>query len=198
MKKIELSDLMNILEYEKVRDAYRKDILEYKKHRRLSVGPHITVTFENRKTMKFQIQEMMRAERMVRDEQIQEEIDIYNSLLPDRDSLSATLFIEVTEEAQIRPILDRFIGLTTRDHLYLRIGEEKVFATFEAGREEEDRISSVHYLQFQLGAKMKKSFGVADGPVYLGIHYRDYEFEIELSGEERSSLAQDLYASDTE
>ena len=82
MKPIVLSDLMNIIEYEKVRNDYRSELMDYKKKRRISLGPNITITFENRKTMKFQIQEMMRAERMVHDYQIQEEIDVYNSLLP--------------------------------------------------------------------------------------------------------------------
>ncbi len=90
------SDLMNIIEYEKVRKEYRKDIILYKKNRRIKLGPNITITFENMKTIKFQIQEMMRAERMVHDHQIQEELDIYNSLFPPKNGLRATLFIEVT------------------------------------------------------------------------------------------------------
>ena len=85
MELLKPSDLMNIIDYEKVREEYRKDIIYYKKKRRLSLGPDITVTFENRKTMKFQIQEMMRAERMVHDRQIKDELDVYNSLLPDKN-----------------------------------------------------------------------------------------------------------------
>ena len=76
MELIKQTDLINIIDYEKVREKYRKDIIDYKKERRLSLGPNITITFENRKTMKFQIQEMMRAERMVHDPQIKEELDI--------------------------------------------------------------------------------------------------------------------------
>ena len=95
MKALVQDDLMNILEYEKVRDEYRKEMIEYKRHRRITLGQYITITFENRKTMKFQIQEMMRTERMVQDHQIQSELDIYNSLLPQQNGLSATLFIEI-------------------------------------------------------------------------------------------------------
>jgi len=76
MELLKQTDLMNIIDYEKVREKYRKDIIDYKKERRLSLGPNITITFENRKTMKFQIQEMMRAERMVNDRQIKEELDV--------------------------------------------------------------------------------------------------------------------------
>ena len=88
MKPIVLADLMNILEYEKVRNEYRSELMDYKKNRRIPLGPNITITFENRKTMKFQILEMMRAERMVHGHQIQEEIDVYNSLLPLENGLN--------------------------------------------------------------------------------------------------------------
>ncbi|MCF7808918.1 MAG: DUF3501 family protein [Candidatus Marinimicrobia bacterium] len=188
---IVIDDLLNIIEYEKVRDDYRRDILDYKKVRRLSLGPHITITFENVKTMKFQIQEMMRAERMVHDEQIQEEIDIYNSLLPKPDSLSATLFIEVSEEAQIKPVLNQFIGLTHGNTVYFQVGDQKVFAEFEAGREEEDRISSVHYVQFPFTKEMRTAFLEASD-VILGIDYRDYDYQVNLSEETLSSLKADL------
>ena len=124
MKLIVLSDLMNIIEYEKVRNDYRSELMDYKKKRRISLGPNITITFENRKTMKFQIQEMMRAERMVHDNQIQEEIDVYNSLLPLVNGLSATLFIEVTDEDQIRPVLSQFIGLTEGKAVYFEIEDD--------------------------------------------------------------------------
>ena len=123
MKHIVLSDLMNIIEYEKVRNDYRSELMEYKKNRRISLGPNISITFENRNTMKFQIQEMMRAERMVHDHQIQEEIDVYNSLLPLENGLSATLFIEVTDEAQIRPVLNQFIGMTEGERVYFEFGD---------------------------------------------------------------------------
>ena len=87
MENIQLNDLMNIIEYEKVRQKYRNDLIVYKKRRRIGIGPNITVTFENKRTMKFQIQEMMRAERMVHDHQIEEEVNVYNSLLPKKTNL---------------------------------------------------------------------------------------------------------------
>lgn len=190
-KDIVIDDLLNIIEYEKVRDEYRRDILDYKKIRRFSLGPHITITFENVKTMKFQIQEMMRAERMVHDEQIQEEIDIYNSLLPKPQSLSATLFIEVTEEAQIRPVLNQFIGLTYGNTVYIQAGEHKVYAEFEEGREEEDRISSVHYVQFPFSEEALEAFSNAATAV-LGIEYKDYTHQEDLSEEMLASLQGDF------
>jgi len=192
MKHIVLSDLMNIIEYEKVRNDYRSELMKYKKNRRISLGPNITITFENRKTMKFQIQEMMRAERMVHDRQIKEELDIYNSLLPNKNGLSATLFIEVTKETQIRSVLNQFIGLTVGKNLYFQIGAQKIYAQFEEGREEADKISSVHYLQFDLDEKTMTDF-LADGfSVAITIDYNDYQYSEILSKTMRSSLIEDL------
>ena len=171
MKPIVLSDLMNIIEYEKVRNDYRSELMDYKKKRRISLGPNITITFENRKTMKFQIQEMMRAERMVHDNQIQEEIDVYNSLLPLVNGLSATLFIEVTDEDQIRPVLSQFIGLTEGKAVFFEIEDEKVYAEFEIGREESNKISSVHYIQFNFNATAKAAFLENPESVKLIINY---------------------------
>ena len=192
MKPIVITDLMNIIEYEKVRNDYRSELMNYKKKRRISLGPNITIMFENRKTMKFQIQEMMRAERMVHDNQIQEEIDVYNSLLPLVNGLSATLFIEVTDEAQIRPVLNQFIGLTEGKAIYFEIGEKKVFARFEDGREEAGKISSVHYLQFDLDEKNMTDF-LNDGiAVAITIDYNDYQCSEILTKTMRSSLIEDL------
>ena len=87
---IEKSDLLNIIDYEKQRNIYRKELIEYKKNRRFNLGSNILITFENSKTMKFQIQEMMRAERMVHDSQIEEELNVYNPLIPKGNELSAT------------------------------------------------------------------------------------------------------------
>ena len=192
MELLKQTDLMNIIDYEKVREKYRKDIIDYKKERRLSLGPNITITFENHKTMKFQIQEMMRAERMVHDRQIKEELDIYNSLLPEKNGLSATLFIEVTKETQIHSVLNKFIGLTVGNNLYFQIGEQKVFARFEEGREETGKISSVHYLQFDLDEKNITDF-LNDGiAVAITIDYNDYQYSEILTKTMRSSLIEDL------
>ena len=97
-----IDDIEDLRTYERGRDAYRRRIIELKRRRRVAVGPIVSLLFENRETMRFQIQEMARAERMVSDEQIQEELDVYNALLPEPGELSATLFIELTDEAALR------------------------------------------------------------------------------------------------
>ena len=195
MKALVQSDLMNILEYEKVRDEYQKEMIEYKRHRRIELGPYITITFENRKTMKFQIQEMMRTERMVHDHQIQSELDIYNSLLPQQNGLSATLFIEIKDAIQIRPILNQFIGLTIGKTVLIRKGDLKISAQFEEGREEEDKISAVHYIQFHFNESDKNSFFDEGAPVELIIDYNEYNYNVKLPSKMIASICEDLTSS---
>ena len=192
MKSIASDTLMNIIEYEKVRHRYRQDIIAYKKNRRISLGPNIMLTFENEKTLTFQIQEIMRAERLVHDEQIQEEVDVYNTIMPPENGLSATLFIEVVEEAKIRPVLNKFIGLTDHQTLYLDINGEKVYAEFEQGREEENKISSVHYVQFLFSNEQKNNFTDSESETKLGIDYKDYKYTETVPDGLQRSLCEDL------
>ncbi len=192
MKSLASDTLMNIIEYEKVRHTYRQDIIAYKKNRRISLGPNVMLTFENEKTLTFQIQEIMRAERLVHDEQIQEEVDVYNTIMPPENGLSATLFIEVVEEAKIRPVLNKFIGLTDRQSLYLDINGEKIYAEFEQGREEENKISSVHYVQFQFSSEQKNNFTDSESKTKLGIDYKDYKYTETVPDGLQRSLCEDL------
>ena len=111
---------------------------------------------------------------IVHDEKIQEEIDIYNSIMPPKNGLSATLFIEVTQEDQIKPVLNQFIGLTTGQTIFLDFDGEKVFAQFEQGREEEDKISSVHYLQFKLESSQAEMLADQNSKLKIGIEYNKY------------------------
>ena len=192
MKSLASDTLMNIIEYEKVRHTYRQDIIAYKKNRRISLGPNVMLTFENEKTLTFQIQEIMRAERLVHDEQIQEEVDVYNTIMPPENGLSATLFIEVVEEAKIRPVLNKFIGLTDHQTLYLDINGEKVYAEFEQGREEENKISSVHYVQFLFSNEQKNNFTDSESETKLGIDYKDYKYTKTVPDGLQRSLCEDL------
>jgi hypothetical protein len=155
MNKIALPDIKNILEYEKVREEFRDRIIELKKSRRIAVGDLITFVFENRDTVLFQIQEMVRAERLVDEDRIQDEIDVFNELIPPDGQLSATMFIEITDQASIRPTLERLVGITRRGVAYLGIGDDnRVNADFEQGREEEEagKVSAVQYAKFKLSA----------------------------------------------
>ena len=188
MKQLSADKMLNIIEYEKVRSDYRKDIIDYKKHRRIKIGPNLAIVFENERTLSFQIQEIMRAERIVHDQKIQEEVDIYNSIMPPKNGLSATLFIEVTDESRIKPVLNQFIGLTTGKTIYLEINKEKVFALFEEGREEEDKISSVHYIQFHLNDDQLEKLIDPENIAEIGIDYNDYSHKSILSSSTKKSL----------
>ena len=192
MKKLELESLLNIIEYEKVRDDYRKDVIQYKKNRRIALGPNVTMVFENEKTLGFQIQEIMRAERLVHDEQILEEIEVYNSIMPPKNGLSATLFIEITDEKRIKSILNDFIGLTDGENLYFELGDDNIFATFEQGREEEDKISSVHYIQFHFDEDQKNKLADLSINLNIGINYNNYMYSVSVHDQMRSSLHKDL------
>ncbi|MEE9190090.1 MAG: DUF3501 family protein, partial [Candidatus Neomarinimicrobiota bacterium] len=177
MKKLILSDLMNIYEYERERDSFRKNIIAYKIQRRFQLGSFILITFENRKTMRYQILEMMRAERMVDELKIQHELDVYNFLLPEENELSATLFIEITEEEQIQDLLHRFGGLTEGQAVFIKIGDEKIMAEFEAGREAADKISSVHYIRFSFSRQQINLMADEDIELSIGIDYKAYQQE---------------------
>ena len=192
MEKLVKDDLLDIIKYEKNRNNYRKNIISYKKYRRISLGPNVTMVFENKKTLTFQIQEIMRAERLVHESQIQNEIDVYSSIMPSENELSATLFLEVTEEKKIRPILDSFIGLSFGETIFFQIDDEKIPAVFESGREKEDNISSVHYIKFNFNDKNKTKFMDTTVKVNLVINFKDYNYSVEIIKEIRDSLKNDL------
>lgn len=192
MQKLDSKSLMNIIEYEKVRNDYRDKIILYKRDRRVSLGPNVTITFENKKTLSFQIQEIMRAERLVHDHQIEEEIEVYNSLMPPEKGLSATLFIEVTEESKIKTVLNKFIGLTKGNTLYIDIDGQKINAVFETGREAEEQISSVHYIQFFFTPEQKEKLINLKTDIKISINYNGYEYSEKLSDKFRESISKDF------
>ena len=115
-----LDDIADLRAYERERDEFRRAVIAEKRLRRVSIGPVVTVTFESRTTVRFQVQEMARAERMTTDGQIQRELDVYNRLLPSTGELSATLFIELTSEEQLRTWLPKLVGIERS--IVLRIG----------------------------------------------------------------------------
>ena len=192
MEKIKLADLLDITEYEKIRPQSRQEVMDHKKVRRIQLGSEISLTFEDRTTIIFQIQEMMRAERLVHDSQIQVEIDVYNDLIPDQGELSATLFIEITESDQVKEKLHKFLGLTDGESLWLQIGDTKIYAAFEEGRAEEDKISSVHYIRFTLTKSVQESLENSAIEAKIGIDQGTYKYTTVLSSDSRKSLINDL------
>ena len=142
MKRLETSEILDLVEYERVRETRRREIIELKKPRRVSVGRYLTFVFENRETVWFQVQEMVRAERIVDDAKIAEEVEVYNALLPGPGELAATMLIEITASAEIKPVLDKLLGIDTRDYVRLTVGPHVVVGAFEGGHSDEERGNS--------------------------------------------------------
>lgn len=193
--KLELADIADLRAYEREREAFRRHIIEIKRDRRVAVGPVVSITFENRETMRFQVQEMARAERMATDEAIQHELDTYNALIPDAGQLAATLFIELTSDPEMRQWLPKLVGIEEAVELRLGEGAPAVVvaepeAEHAAQLTREQITASVHYLHFHLDEAHITRF--ATGPVALAVRHPDYDFSTPLSEATRASLLADL------
>jgi hypothetical protein len=168
----------------------RKRVIEVKRVRRVSVGPQVTIVFENRATMIFQIEEMCRAESLSEPAKMQDEIDTYNKILPDDGQLGATLLIEITNEEQIASTLERLVGL--QDHVWLVVGGERIKGEFDPEQFASDKLAAVQYLKFTLSAAAQKALTSAGTAVALAIDHPSYRYEARLGEPSRESLAQDL------
>jgi hypothetical protein len=192
VKLLATSEILNLVEYERVREARRRELIEMKRSRRVQVGRHLTFVFENRETVWFQIQEMVRAERIVDEAKIAEEVEVYNSLLPGSGQLAATMLIEITEPSQIKPVLDTLLGIDTRDYVKLTVGPHVIVGDFETGHSDEERgkLSAVHFLRFALPPEARRIFASAE--VALVVEHPNERARAVLSEETRRSLARDL------
>jgi hypothetical protein len=186
------SDIKGPGVYAGIRDDFRKRIIELKQHRRVSVGDRVTLVFENRHTLIFQIEEILRAEAITSPEAIQAEIDTYQPLMPTADTLSATMFLEVPPDADPRAELDRLVGLD--EHVVLRIGPHAVRADFEPGRSTDQRISAVQYTRYRLTPEARTALATAGTPVAIEIDHPEYRHRTEVPEPVRASLAADLDA----
>jgi hypothetical protein len=192
MRPLAHAEILNLYEYEKVREERRRQVIELKKSRRVQVGRYLSFVFENRETVWFQIQEMVRAERIVDPERIADEVAVYNSLLPGPGELAATMLIEIAEPAQIKPVLDKLLGIDTRDYVELEIGRHVVVGNFESGHSDEERgkISAVHFVRFAIPPDARRDFATA--PVAIVVEHPNERARSVLSAETRESLARDL------
>jgi len=183
------NDLWPLPAYEQVRDDFRKKVIEAKQHRRIFVGPFMTFVFENRLTVKFQVMEILRAEKVADPAHVAEELEGFNTMLPQPGGLSATLMVELRgTEPEVKAELAKLVGL--HEHVFLSIDGEKVRAEFDAGRDDGARISAVQYVRFPLGTVAGKLASARK--VVLGIDHPQYRHEAELTEPQRRSLAGDL------
>ena len=192
MKRLTQEDLIPYADYERQREEFRSRIIALKQRRRISVGPLITLVFENRETLKFQTQEMIRVERIFDPAKVQEELDVYNALLPSGGELSATLLIEITDEARMKQWLDTFMGLDHGQKVAIVAGNERVFGEFEGGHSHETKISAVHFVRFRPTESMKAALADLRQPVTMTVQHGDYRAEAPVSGSMREEWLRDL------
>jgi hypothetical protein len=193
MRKLTLGDIVDLRAYERERDEFRARVIALKKPRRIPLGNLITIVFENTETIRFQIQEMARAEKMLRDEQIEHEVDTYNELIPEPGELSATLFIEITDPDALREWLPRLPGIQRHVVFDVAGSEVRGVEPDEERLTREDEITStVHYLKFVLTPEQQAAF--AAGPVRIVVDHLAYQAETVLSDEQRAALAADFEA----
>ena len=194
MRKLTVDDIVDLRAYERERDDFRRRIIDLKKSRRIALGPLITIVFENTDTMRWQVQEMARAERMLRDEQIQHEVDTYNQLIPDTGELSGTLLLELTSDAELREWLPKLVGIERHIAFVFADGTTARGRTSEEDDERltrEDTTAAVHFLRFTLTPAQVAAFEA--GPVRLRSDLAAYPHETELDAEQRAALAADLH-----
>jgi hypothetical protein len=194
MRPLRRDEIVDRERYEALRPGYREAVIAHKRHRRMAVGNRVTLVFEDRETLRFQVQEMLWVERISEPQKIQHELDVYNELMPADRELSATLFLEITDPGAVRPELDRLVGID--EHVALVLGEgdatETIPAHFDPKQFEQDRISAVQYLRFPLGETGARS--VADLPVRarIRVDHPNYRHEAEIPTGVRQSLVADL------
>ncbi|HEX6212219.1 MAG TPA: DUF3501 family protein [Methylomirabilota bacterium] len=192
MRPVTPDEILNLYDYETVRDTRRRAVIALKAERRVGVGRYLSFVFENHETVWFQIQEMIRAERIVDEARIAEEVEVYNALLPRPGELAATMFIEIGESAQIKPVLDALLGIDVGGHVRLEVGGQVVPGLFEAGHSDEERgkLSAVHFVRFPLPPAARRAF--PDAEVTLVVDHPGDPGRTVLTPAVRRRLAEDL------
>jgi hypothetical protein len=193
MNKLTANDLLGLEVYSRQRAEIRQRVIEHKKNRTLQVGPNTTWIFEDRETIRYQIQEMLRVERIFEQQGIQDELDAYNPLIPDGSNWKVTFLIEFPDEAERRVALTKLKGV--EDRCWIQVADfDRVFAIADEDleRENDEKTSSVHFLRFELTSAM--SAAVKSGKaVGAGIDHAQYSHTVmPIASAMRNSLAGDL------
>ena len=193
MEKLNKSDLFSLEEYSINRDSFRKKVLEEKQHRKVYIGEHVVLLFENKNTIQYQIQEMLRIEKIFDAEGIQEELDAYNPLIPDGSNLKAVMLIEYPNVEERKEKLKILKGIEKK--IWIKVGSHnKVFAIADEDleREDETKTSAVHYLRYEFSASMINDWK-NDSSVVMGIDHENYQSsETIISSDISSSLSGDF------
>jgi Protein of unknown function (DUF3501) len=192
MPAIERDSLLSLEAYARERHAFRARVLEHKKHRSVHLGEHVTLLFEDELTIRYQIQEMLRIERIFEEEGIRHELEAYNPLVPDGGNLKATMLVEYSDAEARRQALGRLRGI--EDRVWLQVaGHARVpaIADEDLERENADKTSAVHFLRFELDGGMRQA--LRDGaPLAVGVDHPQYQAMVEAGPPVRAALAADL------
>lgn len=192
MQKLSREDLHSLETYAGIRQDFRAQVMEHKKPRRIALGANATLYFEDRITMQYQIQEMLRAERIFEAEGIQEELDAYNPLIPDGNNWKATFMLEYPQEDERRAALSQLIGI--EDKLWVQVdGFERSWAIADEDleRDNAEKTSSVHFVRFELSEAMCHALKNGSA-VAIGIDHAQYQVDTTLNEQSRASLVADL------
>jgi hypothetical protein len=195
--KLTLDDIADQRAYERQRETFRDEVIALKRRRRVGIGPVVTMLFENRDTIRFQVQEMARAERMLSDQAIQGELDAYNPLIPEPGQLSATVFIELTSAEELRQWLPKLVGIERALELRLaggRVVVDEPEAEHASQLTRDDITAAVHYVRFNLTPADVTAF--SSGPVTLAVNHPHYGQQTVLSEDTRAELLKDLLGLD--
>ena len=191
-KKLTIKDLYSLEQYSRIRESYRKEILAYKLERNLVVGNHVRLLFEDQKTIQYQIQEMLRVEKIFEQQGIQDELDTYNPLIPDGSNWKATMLIEYPEPEQRQKALSLLVGI--EDLVWVKIDNgDKVFAIADEDldRSTLEKTSSVHFLRFELIIKQAKNIDTSV-PITVGIDHNNYRHQKDICKATKESIIKDL------
>jgi len=189
---IDRSSLLSLEAYAKQRNQFRAKVMEHKKLRTIHVGAHVTLQFEDELLIRYQIQEMLRIERIFEEEGIQGELDAYNPLIPDGGNWKATLFIEYPDVEERHRMLARLKGIEASTWVQAE-GAERVLAIADEDleRENEEKTAAVHFLRFELAPAMRESLR-RGARLTIGVDHPEYRAAVEVSAEQRAALLQDL------
>lgn len=193
MQKLDRSQLWSLEEYAQSRDRFRREVMAHKVSRRVRLGPHATLLFEDFLTMKYQVQEMLRAERIFEPRAIDEEIEAYNPLIPDASNWKSTFMIEYPDVAERERRLAELGGVENRVWVQVK-GFERVFgiADEDLERTTEEKTSAVHFMRFELSAAMSTAVKLG-AAIAMGIEHPRLDYTLEaVPAQVRDSLARDL------
>jgi hypothetical protein len=190
MKPVARDELLDLAAYESIREHFRARVIAEKRHRYVALGERMTLLFENHDTVLFQIQEMLRTERISQEPAIAHEIATYNELIPGDGELSATIFIEYPEAREREQMMVRLAGI--EDKFYLSVDGKRAVLVPDSRGTETTRTMAVHYVKFQLGELATKALSRAEVEVLVGVEHPEYRAQTRLSRETLDSLRRDL------